>query len=365
MQEVLIKHGVYGHGNNQRVITNKVFPLVKPFTINASGLKYVTVVGSKAEGLEDRNCRIKVEDESCVEYIGGNPVANPAQAAAIQPSAETEYTSSETDEEAMERIASTFEMLNEMTDATTAGIVRGMVISGPPGIGKSYGVEQTLRQAAEETGRDLFEVVKGSSSAIGLYKKLYANRKAGFVTVFDDCDSILFDEQSLNLLKAALDSGSIRRLSWLGESRVLKAEDIPDSFEFEGSIIFLTNLDFERTSATKVKAHLEAIMSRCHYINMEISSLRDQLLRIKQVISCGMLDNHDLTENDKEDIVNFVFDNAEYLNEVSLRMVVKLADLAEAGRKGSLQRPWQELAVMTCLRRDAKFKKLLEKKQCS
>lgn len=360
MTQVLIKNGTYGHGNNERVIVDTVFPLAKEFVSGPQG-NYVTVVGSKAAGLEDRKCRIKVQDTSCFEYVGANN--QPVSAEQITMTAEEQYMAQESDEAAMARIASTFDMLNEMTDATAQGIVRGMVISGPPGIGKSFGVEKTLEQANFDLrlkGKDEnYEVIKGSSSALGLYKKLYMNRQRGFVTVLDDCDTVLFDEQSLNILKAALDSGEKRRLSWLAESHSLNKEDIPDCFDYEGSIIFLTNLDFEKTKSSKLSAHLGAIMSRCHYVSMEISSLRDQLLRIKQIVRAGMLDKYSLNDQEKQDVVGFIFDNAEYLNEVSLRMVKKVADLAEASKRGALKRDWQELATMTCLKREAKFKKMM------
>lgn len=362
MTQVLIKNGTYGHGNNERVITNTVFPLAKELTTGPQG-NYVTVVGSKKLGLEDRKCRVKVADANCVEYINkeGQALA-PEQ---LNQSAQEQYTAQESDEQAMERIGNTFAMLDEMTDATAQGIVRGMVISGPPGIGKSHGVMKTLEEAnfhlTLKGKEENYEVIKGSSTAIGLYKKLYLNRKAGFVTVLDDCDSVLFDEQSLNLLKAALDSGEKRRLSWLAESRALESEDIPNTFDFEGSIIFLTNLDFERTKSNKLAAHLEAIASRCHYIDLEVSGLRDQLLRIKQIVRAGMLDSYALSQSEKEQVVDFIFDNAEHLKEISLRTVKKAADLAEAAKKGSLKRDWVELAEMTMLRSEAKYAKRLAK----
>jgi hypothetical protein len=362
MTQVLIKSGTYGHGNNEKVIVDTIFPLAKEYTESSAG-RYVTVIGSKAQGLEDRKCRIKVADINCFEYIANN--GQPVAAHFATMTAQEQYTATESDEAAMERIANTFSMLDEMTDATAQGIVRGMVISGPPGIGKSYGVMKTLEEAnfhlRLKDKEEQYEVIKGSASAIGLYKKLYLNRKAGFVTVLDDCDSVLFDEQSLNLLKAALDSGEKRRLSWLAESSALRKEDIPDTFDFEGSIIFLTNLDFERTKSSKLSAHLEAIVSRCHYIDLEVSGLRDQLLRIKQIVRAGMLDKYSLSTQEKHEVVEFIFENAEHLKEISLRTVKKAADLAQAAKKGSLKRDWKDLAEMTMLRSEAKYAKRLAK----
>ena len=41
--------------------------------------------------------------------------------------------------------------MEEMAEAVSTGKVRAMIVSGPPGIGKSYGVEQALEK------RNMFE----------------------------------------------------------------------------------------------------------------------------------------------------------------------------------------------------------------
>ena len=109
-----------------------------------------------------------------------------------------------------------FDILTDMTKATKKGDVRAMIVSGPPGVGKSFGVEQVLdRYGVVSTlgnTRPKYEVVKGAMSPIGLYCKLYNFSDADNVLVFDDCDSILLDDLSLNILKAALDSKKTRRI---------------------------------------------------------------------------------------------------------------------------------------------------------
>lgn len=277
---------------------------------------------------------------------------------------EQAFVQAETEEEAMDRIQDTFLMLDKITDASARSIVRGLVVVGPPGIGKSFGVEKQLESAnmfRKMAGKDpKYEIVSGGVSSIGLYQKLYFNRAEGQVLMFDDCDGILFEEECLNLLKAALNSGDKRRICWNKESRTLKSEDIPEVFDFEGSIIFLSNIDFEKTIArgSRIASHLEAIMSRCHYLDLEIGSLRDKLLRIKQIIRDGMLTPYEFTTEQETSVQSFVFDNAEYLREVSLRMVKKVADFVKADPNG-----WMEMAEATCLQRDAKFKRLMEKRQ--
>ena len=117
-----------------------------------------------------------------------------------------------------------------------------MIVSGPPGVGKSYGVEQVLdRYGVVSTlgnTRPKYEVVKGAMSP-GLYCKLYNFSDADNVLVFDDCDSILLDDLSLNILKAALDSR--RSGKFVGtQIHMLRREGVSDTFEFAGSVIFIS-----------------------------------------------------------------------------------------------------------------------------
>ena len=106
----------------------------------------------------------------------------------------------------------------------------------------------------------------------------------GKVVVFDDCDSIFSDELSLNILKAALDSKKKRTIHWNTDSYKLRNEGVPDSFNFEASAIFVTNLKFDKAKG-KIREHLSALESRCHYMDLTIDSDREKMLRIKQITS--------------------------------------------------------------------------------
>jgi hypothetical protein len=258
----------------------------------------------------------------------------------------------ETDDEIKARLRERFTVLDDMTKAVKAGKVRSMIVTGPPGVGKSFGVERVLGKhdlladVANDSKLKKYEVVKGAMSALGLYSKLYEFSDKKSILVFDDCDSVLLDDLSLNILKAALDSGNKRMIHWNTDSRLLRSEGVPNSFEFKGGAIFITNIKFEHVKSKKLKDHLEALESRCHYLDLTIDTEREKVLRIKQIVEDGMLDKYDFEAGAVEELLTFIDTNKKKLRELSLRMVLKLADL-----KASFPDRWESVASMTCMRR--------------
>lgn len=329
MSKVVIKKGVYA----KKPVVNTVFDLIKPVSKGNKGL-FVTVDGEPL-GWPNRNVRVWLSNERDVEYTG--VVDTPEQP-------------EETDAEAMDRIAGRFKILDDMSDAVANGVVRGLIISGPPGVGKSFGVEKVLDEydaMSKLSGEGTrTEIVKGSMTPIGLFQTLYHNSSEGNILVFDDCDSVLFDEVCLNMLKATLDSGKKRTITWKAESSALRREGIPERFDFKGGCIFITNVNFENVRSKKVKDHLAALMSRCHYIDLEMDSERDRFLRINQIVRDGMLDEYKFGEEGNKEVVNFMVEHAKRLREISLRMVLKVADLRKMSEDN-----WKNLAEATCMKR--------------
>jgi hypothetical protein len=306
--------------------------LIEPFRFGATG-GYVTVDGTAVNGFPDRAIKIRCDNEADYATISGPAVYNSKE---------------ETDAEIIERLRDRFAMLTEMTKAVKKGAVRAMIISGPPGVGKSHGVEEELERfkMLEDLGaRKTHEVVKGAMSALGLYAKLFKMSAPGNIVVFDDCDSIFTDELSLNILKAALDSKKSRWIHWNTDSRLLRQEGIPGSFKFEGSAIFITNLKFDKVRG-KMREHLDALESRCHYIDLTIDTDREKMLRIRQVIEDGMLNEYKFSDSVKEDIIDFCDVNKKKLRELSLRSVLKVADLVMA-----FPDKWEAMAENTVMRR--------------
>jgi hypothetical protein len=147
-------------------------------------------------------------------------------------------------------------------------------------------------------------------------------------------------------LKAALDSKKNRKICWNTDSFKLRNEGVPDSFNFAGSAIFITNIKFDNVKSKKMRDHLEALESRCHYIDLTIDTDREKMLRIKQITKDGMLDDYALGEHVVDEIVDYMESNKTKLRELSLRTVLKIADLAKA-----FPQKWEAMAENTVMKR--------------
>jgi hypothetical protein len=348
-----IVEGTYKIRGRDTSMSGVRFELVEGFRFSSGG-GFVTVNGGSAEpansGIPDRKIKIKcegVDSYTVVSDVDYSPVGDKSL---VQLKVKDSAVAHITDEELIEKTRARFEVLTDMTKAVKAGDVRAMIVTGPPGVGKSFGVEEVL------TKDDLFntlgerkpryEIVKGAMSAIGLYAKLYEFSAEKNVIVFDDCDSVLLDDLSLNILKAALDSSKKRTISWNTDSRLLRSEGIPDRFEFKAGAIFITNIKFENVRSKKLQDHLGALESRCHYIDLQMDTDREKVLRIKQIVQDGMLDHYELSDIAKDEIVDFVATNRAKLRELSLRTVLKVADLRK-----SFPGNWMAMAEVTVMKR--------------
>jgi hypothetical protein len=335
---------ISGSYRNQPVV-DQVFTLVKGFQSGKKG-SYVTVKNDGQFAINISEVKVKVDGIEQIQFLNGETVvANTVEF-------KKPVVKQETDEEAMDRIANRFAVLDEMSSACISGDIRAMIVAGPPGVGKSYGVERQMEKASmfdKIAGKRVrYEVVKGAMTALGLYAQLFKFSDKKNVLVFDDCDSVFADDLSLNILKAALDSGKSRKICWNSDSRLLRDEGIPNSFQFHGSAIFITNLKFSNLKSKKLQDHLEALQSRCHFLDLTIDSERDKMLRIKQVhrdSDGGLFAEYNFTNEQSNVVLDFMWDNHSKLREVSLRMALKIADLLKISPSN-----WQNLARATCMK---------------
>jgi hypothetical protein len=259
----------------------------------------------------------------------------PALAATVQ-----HELDDESDEDRSDRIRRRYRTLERMSTRVAEGGLPAIIVSGPPGLGKSYTVEQVLRDAqlsdaglaADEAERELikelggagyFDTICGTITAPGLYLTLY-NMREGGVVVLDDCDDVFRDETCLNLLKAVLDSSETRRVSYRKRASWMEEEGIPTTFEFKGSIVFCTNIDFELAIAkgSAMAPHFAALIDRSLYLSLTMRTTKDFITRIRHVaIEDGMLTRAGLTQEQAVEVMDFVEENASRFYSLSLRLV--------------------------------------------
>jgi hypothetical protein len=323
-------------------ITDRSFLLLDNLKSDKDGM-YITVDSDGGADLRAGRNRIYMEGIHCYQ-----PTTKHAGPQMVLPAV------AKTDEEIAHDQRETFEILGEMTKAVASNTVKGLVVSGPAGIGKSHTVETTLHDTLDMLGKltgqgQMYEVISGGISAAVLYEKLWEYRDESQVLVFDDCDGVLYDEDSLNVLKAALDSKKTRRISWNTRSLHLERKDIPNSFEYKGGVIFITNVKFDQIKSARIGNHLEAIVSRCHYMDIGIDTAREKLLHIRNVVErSNMLGSYGFDENTKAEVMDYINAHSKQLRELSLRMVLKIADLRKA-----MPSNWQRFVEKNCHRKAA------------
>jgi hypothetical protein len=258
-----------------------------------------------------------------------------------------------TDDEIVEEVAKSFKVMQTVVESACEGGNRSVVISGAGGVGKSYTVEEITNRYVEEEGIKA-ELVSGVVTPIHLYITLYQNREENNVVILDDADGIFFNEQSIALLKAAMDSKATRRITWKAESNVLTAYDAPKSFIYEGMLIFLTNIDFQRiidTGGSKLTEHLDALMNRAVYLDLMLHDNRtiylwiDHLVREKDILveQCGM------TEAQQDKILKWMGQHRDGFRNLSIRTAQKIAQHMKKRPK-----EWEDIARKTELRNAGK-----------
>jgi len=161
----------------------------------------------------------------------------------------------------------------------------------------------------------------------------YKFRKPGNVIVLDDADSIFNDEEALNILKALCDTSATRKVSYMKEAQQLLAEDIPKSFEFNGAMIFISNLDFQTfvdEGRNKYAQHFEALMSRSLYLDLRLHT-RDELgVWVNHIAQNGKIfDRENVPQNLRQPILSFLNTHRNNLRELSIRTLMKSCQLAK------------------------------------
>lgn len=296
------------------------------------GNRAVPVSGNKMRTLKQQR-----EMQSGITFMEG-PVTGPVE----------DKHQNETDAQIEKRLSERFEVLEEMTWDACKGISRAVIVSGPAGLGKSYVVEKVLEKYDPEGSKSIIR--KGFTRATGLFKSCAKYQHKGNVQVYDDCDSVFMDGDALSLLKTACDTTERRRMYWGSETRMLDdetGEKLLPTFDFNGSIIFITNFDMDEACRQRhsLTPHFNALMSRAHYIDLKIKTKRDYLVQIHRVVNAGMLRDRGLDKKQETVVMDYTEENIDKLREISLRSVIKIGDCLKAHPT-----KWKQFANVTVLR---------------
>jgi hypothetical protein len=190
--------------------------------------------------------------------------------------------------------------------------------------------ENPAQYCKENNINGVYDTITGSITAVGLYQSLWYLRDGG-VLILDDCDAVFNDPDALNILKAVLDTDiNHRTVSWRKEANWLNEKGIEKTFNFKGSIVFLTNIDFESAIEGKSKSseHFKALIDRSNYLSLTLYSLEDFMIRITQVTggSNGSIVKSGLDEKSADFILNWVDENKHRFYNLSLRLISQIVE---------------------------------------
>ena len=231
-----------------------------------------------------------------------------------------------------------FDFVEKLVTMVASGVQPSAVITGEGGLGKTYTVTKTLEAHGYRDISDLaefqvgsvvntrkcFTMVKGYSTAKGLYRTLFENNKS--VIVFDDCDAVLKDPVALNLLKGALDSYGKRIISWNADMR---DDDLPRSFNFEGRVIFISNMEQDRID--------QAIRSRSMMIDLSMNA--DQKIDRMEFIAKSDEFMPEFELSHKMDALALIREISSEAKEISLRTLISVTKIRASNKE------WKDLAT--------------------
>ena len=288
-------------------------------------------------------------EEKAIWVFHGDYVVNGEFESKFAPDIEKTFVAPivvESIEEMKTRINKRFNVMDLMTKGLIGGSIRSLIISGAPGIGKTYSLDKEL-QTANDANLIEYTSVNGKISGIGLYVRLWEAKEKGCVLLLDDVD-VFSNEDVLNLLKGALDSGEKRKVCWSTASTFLEEKEIPNEFEFEGTVVFITNTDIDNEvrRGTKIAPHLMALVSRSVYLDLGVHTNEEIMVRVEDVITTtDMLQKIGLSNADTIEVLDWMKENVSRLRNVSLRTALYLASFVITDRQN-----WKEIAEVTQLR---------------
>jgi hypothetical protein len=223
-------------------------------------------------------------------------------------------------------------------------------IYSPPGLGKTYTVNQSLKEA----GIDFVEM----SGAVSLFHfgvalaviRYKMPKDRTLIVSVDDCDGILKNEENINVMKNVL---SGQRLFSYGKSLQAQISTMTDvqknAIAFHSSddklgfvvptdnMIFIFTSNFRLPDDDEVKraremggnknilkVHRNAIRSRSKTMDFDLTKDQHWGWMADVMLTCEL--NSSLTSDDKYIILDWVWNNWERMTERSIRTLEKMAE---------------------------------------
>ena len=227
-------------------------------------------------------------------------------------------------------------MQKRKIDLCVKGVFTSMLIHGGPGVGKTHLILDAMQRAGLEQGVD-FVIYRGTTSPIMLYRLLWELNRPNAYVIIDDCDAILRDENGINVLKAVMDD-KCRTVSWNTKSEIKTLDGtgiVPKTFDFKGTVVVCTNIDYERRATGKMADHFAAILSRTEQMQIDYKSKDAQFAYIAHlVVNVDYLEQMPktagLTAQQKIDLLKFIMTNRSKYTRIDARVPEKLARIMKA-----------------------------------
>jgi hypothetical protein len=253
--------------------------------------------------------------EKLPAQISANPVVTAILADSIfKPSLKQRIT----------EVAMLNEDAKEFMDSVIKGVHRAAVIYGPPGMGKTHIVTNALQAHGLSEAVD-YVVLRSHATPMMLYVWLYLMRKQGKFIVLDDCDGIIAQETGLNLLKGATDN-TFRQVGWASTQIVrnpINGKVIPNSFEFNGTVIITTNVRLT-VGRGRTANHMDALRSRAAPCSLNLEHREDQYAKIfHMIVEKNYLANDpttDITVDEQVELLKFLLENLDLPRRLDLRL---------------------------------------------
>lgn len=256
-----------------------------------------------------------------------------------------------------------FQQIEKFTYQVGSGQSNSLLITGQAGIGKTYVVEQTLEKKLNLKPDYGYYSITGQITTAGLYETLFRFRHNDKLILFDDIDSVFKSDDSVNMLKGALDTSRKRQIAKVTSGNTFDSigmtDDeiqevyndtgkLPKKFEYEGRIIFISNIAGEKFD--------KALLTRSLWVDVNLTNeeIMDRMIQILPYVevSEGTYNKKEILKFKKEafDFLTNLIKNNNLKFDLNLRTLIHICNIRIANQefivdiKGNTEFVWKLLA---------------------